>query len=139
MLFQGNLNLPEESESNMSTRSNRERAKRDITKQISTDTTTESENSDLEIGNNEILGPTTRKAWSHWCSNREKSSQSEDDNNGQWLDTIRPFIFSIIVWHLCCNCFIFLSSVNMFIFLLQIIIIWMLKSDLIGSGNRNKN
>lgn len=117
MLFQGNVNLPEESESNMSTRSNRERAKRDITKQISTDTTTETENSDIEIGNNEILGPTTRKAWSHWCSNREKSSQSEDDNNGQWLDTIRPF--SVIIWHL----FLTLIFTSFLYFLLQIIII----------------
>lgn len=79
------MNAIEDTETNSSTRSSRERARRDLSKQLSTDTTSESENSDLDIGNNEFVGPTTRKAWSHWCSNKGKSSQSEEEINGQWL------------------------------------------------------
>uniref|UniRef100_A0A1L8DWJ1 Histone-lysine N-methyltransferase, H3 lysine-79 specific n=1 Tax=Nyssomyia neivai TaxID=330878 RepID=A0A1L8DWJ1_9DIPT len=28
----------------------------------------------------EVTGPTTRRAWSDWCSNKDKSSQSEEDS-----------------------------------------------------------
>lgn len=57
-----------------STRASREKAKRDMNKQLMDESSTESENGD-------VTGPTTRRAWSDWCSLKGKSSQSEEENN----------------------------------------------------------
>lgn len=55
-------------------RSSREKAKRDLSKQMNN--TSESEYDDEDTN----FGPTTRRAWSDWCSNKDKSSDSEDDD-----------------------------------------------------------
>ncbi|XP_022901113.2 histone-lysine N-methyltransferase, H3 lysine-79 specific isoform X1 [Onthophagus taurus] len=54
-----------------SSRNSREKARRDLSK-IMQDSSSDSEFFDP-------AGPTTRKAWSDWCSNKGKSSQSEDE------------------------------------------------------------
>lgn len=55
-------------------RGTRDRARRDLTKQLH-ESSSDSDFYDLD-GN---FGPTTRKAWSDWCSNKGKSSQSEEE------------------------------------------------------------
>lgn len=59
------------------TRGSRERAKRDLAKQLANDTTSDSDYDDQDS----TYGPTTRKAWSDYCSTKGKSSQSEEDSN----------------------------------------------------------
>nr|CAH7717438.1 unnamed protein product [Callosobruchus chinensis] len=54
----------------------RERTKRDLIKVA--DSTSESDFDDHEDSS---YGPTTRKAWSDYCSNKGKSSQSEEENS----------------------------------------------------------
>uniref|UniRef100_A0A1Y1MBR3 Histone-lysine N-methyltransferase, H3 lysine-79 specific n=1 Tax=Photinus pyralis TaxID=7054 RepID=A0A1Y1MBR3_PHOPY len=66
--------IEEESNSSSTTRGSRDRARRDLTKQMN-DTSSDSEFDDLDSS----YGPTTRRAWSDWCSTKGKSSQSEDD------------------------------------------------------------
>lgn len=61
-------------------RSSRERARRDLSKQMQVqDSSSDSDFFDLD-GN---YGPTTRRAWSDWCSNKGKSSASEDESTGK--------------------------------------------------------
>lgn len=56
-------------------RTARERAKRDLSKQIA-DSSSESEFEDQDSN----YGPTTRRAWSDYCSVKGKSSQSEEES-----------------------------------------------------------
>ncbi|XP_049817740.1 histone-lysine N-methyltransferase, H3 lysine-79 specific isoform X3 [Aethina tumida] len=53
------------------------RAKRETTKQITADDS--SSVSDFDDHEDSAYGPTTRKAWSDYCSTKGKSSQSDDD------------------------------------------------------------
>lgn len=43
------------------------------------DTTSDSDYADCDSN----YGPTTRRAWSDWCSNKGKSSQSEEESNSK--------------------------------------------------------
>ncbi|KAJ8950404.1 hypothetical protein NQ314_007944 [Rhamnusium bicolor] len=61
---------------NTNSRGARDRAKRDLSKQLAPDSSSESDFDDLDSN----YGPTTRKAWSDYCSIKGKSSQSEDDS-----------------------------------------------------------
>ncbi len=47
--------------------------KRENSKQNNSGSTTDSDD--------DFHGPTTRRAWSDWCSNKERSSQSEEENS----------------------------------------------------------
>ncbi|KAK9890270.1 hypothetical protein WA026_010379 [Henosepilachna vigintioctopunctata] len=69
----------EDENSNSNSRGSRERAKRDLSKQLVQDSSSDSDFDDLDSN----YGPTTRKAWSDYCSNKGKSSQSEDDGKPQ--------------------------------------------------------
>lgn len=64
--------------SSFSRAQSRDRAKRDLTKEL-VDSTSESEFDDIEDSS---YGPTTRKAWSDYCSNKGRSSQSEEEGKG---------------------------------------------------------
>ncbi|XP_060516339.1 histone-lysine N-methyltransferase, H3 lysine-79 specific [Cylas formicarius] len=55
----------------------REKAKRDLSKQLVADSTSDSDFDDQDSN----YGPTTRKAWSDYCSNKGKSSQSEEESS----------------------------------------------------------
>ncbi|PNF35512.1 hypothetical protein B7P43_G04129 [Cryptotermes secundus] len=78
-------------EENTPPRSSRDRARRDLTKQLNLDTSSNSSrDSDdstsvttMSSRSRVVTGPTTRRAWSDWCSNsnKGKSSQSEEENN----------------------------------------------------------
>lgn len=65
----------DDEETSSSTRSSREKAKKDLFKQTSPDSSTDSDFDDQDSS----YGPTTRKAWSDLYSIKGKSSQSEDD------------------------------------------------------------
>lgn len=78
-LLQGNQNVMEDSDNTNGSRSARDRAKRDLSKQLSTDTTSDSSNSDNEIGNNStVFGTTTRRQWSDWC----RGAQYDEEMTG---------------------------------------------------------
>ncbi|XP_019765115.1 histone-lysine N-methyltransferase, H3 lysine-79 specific isoform X2 [Dendroctonus ponderosae] len=62
----------EDESSNSNSRYSRDKGKRDFAKQL-VDSSTDSDSNDSNYG------PTTRRAWSDYCSNKGKSSQSEDD------------------------------------------------------------
>ncbi|KAF5305318.1 hypothetical protein FQR65_LT07744 [Abscondita terminalis] len=66
--------IEEESNSSSTTRGSRDRARRDLLKQMN-DSSSDSEFDDRDSS----YGPTTRRAWSDWCSTKGKSSQSEDE------------------------------------------------------------
>lgn len=66
-----------------STRTTRERAKRE-TKPTMDESSTESDGEGDGDGDGEITGPTTRKAWSDWCSSKGKSSQSDDEDQNNF-------------------------------------------------------
>ena len=69
----------------------RDRARRDLTKQWNMDTSSNSsrdsdDSTSVATASSRsrvVTGPTTRRAWSDWCSNsnKGKSSQSEEENN----------------------------------------------------------
>lgn len=63
-------------------RNARDKAKREMNKQMMYEST-ESENDES------VTGPTTRRAWSDWCSSKGKSSQSEDENHAQSANQLR--------------------------------------------------
>lgn len=63
-------------ETNSSMRGARDRARRDLSKQMN-DSSSDSEYDDYDSN----FGPTTRRAWSDWCSNKGKSSQSEEEGS----------------------------------------------------------
>ncbi|XP_017782818.1 PREDICTED: histone-lysine N-methyltransferase, H3 lysine-79 specific-like isoform X2 [Nicrophorus vespilloides] len=69
-----------ENEDSNNVRSSREKTRRDLTKQIH-DSSSDSDFYDQD--GNYGLGPTTRRAWSDWCSNKGKSSQSEEEVTGK--------------------------------------------------------
>lgn len=78
-----NGTVPEE-ESNQSAnneRRMRDKTRREMSKQMAQDSSSDSDFFDLD-GN---YGPTTRRAWSDWCSNsnRGKSSASEEEDSGK--------------------------------------------------------
>nr|XP_023025758.1 histone-lysine N-methyltransferase, H3 lysine-79 specific [Leptinotarsa decemlineata] len=58
-----------------SSRGARDRAKRDLSKQLAMDSSSDSDFEDQDSS----YGPTTRKAWSDYCSIKGKSSQSEEE------------------------------------------------------------
>ncbi|XP_045482093.1 histone-lysine N-methyltransferase, H3 lysine-79 specific isoform X2 [Harmonia axyridis] len=64
---------------NSNSRSSRDRSRRDLTKQLPPDSSSDSDFDDQDSN----YGPTTRKAWSDYYSNKGKSSQSEDDSKSQ--------------------------------------------------------
>nr|CAD7571106.1 unnamed protein product [Timema californicum] len=66
-------------EENTPPRPTRDRARRDLTKQLNIDTSSNSSRDSDD--SSEVKGPTTRRAWSDWCSNKGKSSQSEEENS----------------------------------------------------------
>lgn len=72
-------------EENTPPRSSRDRARRDLSKQLNLDTSSnssrDSDDSSALVTSRVVTGPTTRRAWSDWCSNKGKSSQSEEENN----------------------------------------------------------
>jgi H3 lysine-79-specific histone-lysine N-methyltransferase len=78
-------------EENTPPRSSRDRARRDLTKQLNLDTSSNSsrdsdDSTSVATASSRsrvVTGPTTRRAWSDWCSNsnKGKSSQSEEENN----------------------------------------------------------
>ncbi|PSN43720.1 hypothetical protein C0J52_13998 [Blattella germanica] len=78
-------------EENTPPRTARDRARRDLSKQLNMDTSSNSSrDSDdstslatVSSRSRVVTGPTTRRAWSDWCSNsnKGKSSQSEEENN----------------------------------------------------------
>lgn len=53
-----------------------------MNKQLMYETSSESEG--------EVTGPTTRRAWSDWCSSKGKSSQSEEENNNTNIELPVP-------------------------------------------------
>lgn len=53
-----------------------------MNKQLMYETSSESEG--------EVTGPTTRRAWSDWCSSKGKSSQSEEENNNTNMELPVP-------------------------------------------------
>lgn len=61
---------------NTNSRGARDRAKRDLSKQLAPDSSSESDFDDQDSN----YGPTTRRAWSDYCS-KDKSSQSEEDSS----------------------------------------------------------
>ncbi|KAG5876348.1 hypothetical protein JTB14_003670 [Gonioctena quinquepunctata] len=61
--------------STSSSRGARDRAKRDLSKQLAIDSSSDSDFEDQDSS----YGPTTRKAWSDYCSIKGKSSQSEEE------------------------------------------------------------
>jgi [histone H3]-lysine79 N-trimethyltransferase len=65
------------------TRSSREKIRRDLNKMMD-ETTSDSEG--------EVTGPTTRRAWSDWCSSKGKSSQSEEENNNSTQASTRSSV-----------------------------------------------
>ncbi|KAL3290226.1 hypothetical protein HHI36_023583 [Cryptolaemus montrouzieri] len=69
----------EDENSNSNSRGSRERAKRDLSKQLVQESSSDSDFDDVDSN----YGPTTRKAWSDYCSNKGKSSQSEDESKSQ--------------------------------------------------------
>lgn len=72
------VDVSSDSNSNVSGRTARDRARRDLTKQLDSNTTdTESEETD----SSELPRVTTRRAWSDYCTNKGRSSQSEEENN----------------------------------------------------------
>lgn len=60
---------------NTNSRGARDRTKRDLSKQLAPESSSESDFDDQDSN----YGPTTRRAWSDYCS-KEKSSQSEEDS-----------------------------------------------------------
>ncbi|RZC33271.1 histone-lysine N-methyltransferase, H3 lysine-79 specific [Asbolus verrucosus] len=64
-------------EDNENGRSARDRAKRDLSKQLGSSSDSEFDDQDSNYG------PTTRKAWSDYCSTKGKSSQSEEECNSK--------------------------------------------------------
>ncbi|KAF5285705.1 hypothetical protein FQA39_LY16511 [Lamprigera yunnana] len=66
--------IEEESNSSTTTRGSRDRARQDLSKQMN-ESSSDSEFDDRDSS----YGPTTRRAWSDWCSIKGKSSQSEDE------------------------------------------------------------
>lgn len=60
-----------------------ERSRRDLTKHLGKESDgSDSDHSESENTNGgSTTGPTTRRAWSDWCSIKGKSSQSEEENN----------------------------------------------------------
>lgn len=68
-------------ENSVASRGSRDRARRDLSKQMQ-DSSSDSDFEDFDSN----YGPTTRRAWSDWCSNKGKSSQSEEEGNGKvWV------------------------------------------------------
>lgn len=65
------------SDDNESSRSAREKAKRDLSKQLGSSSDSEYDDQDS------TYGPTTRRAWSDYCSTKGKSSQSEEECNSK--------------------------------------------------------
>ncbi|XP_046998857.1 histone-lysine N-methyltransferase, H3 lysine-79 specific isoform X1 [Schistocerca americana] len=72
-------------EENTPPRTSRDRARRDLSKQLNLDTSSnsshDSDDSSALVTSRVVTGPTTRRAWSDWCSSKGKSSQSEEENN----------------------------------------------------------
>lgn len=68
------ITIDDESSSSNTTRCSRDRARRDLSKQMN-DSSTDTDYDDRDSN----YGPTTRRAWSDWCSNKGKSSQSEEE------------------------------------------------------------
>ncbi|XP_044256233.1 histone-lysine N-methyltransferase, H3 lysine-79 specific [Tribolium madens] len=62
---------------NDNSRSAREKAKRDLSKQLGSSSDSDYDDQDSNYG------PTTRKAWSDYCSTKGKSSQSEEEGNSK--------------------------------------------------------
>ncbi|XP_044766335.1 histone-lysine N-methyltransferase, H3 lysine-79 specific isoform X2 [Coccinella septempunctata] len=68
-----------EDENSNSRSSTRDRSRRDLSKPLPPESSSDSDFDDQDSS----YGPTTRKAWSDYCSNKGKSSQSEDDSKSQ--------------------------------------------------------
>lgn len=84
----------EDEETCSSTRSSREKAKKDLFKQTSPDSSSDSDFDDQDSS----YGPTTRKAWSDFCSVKGKSSQSEDDAPSKVSMIIGVMCFWVLVF-----------------------------------------
>ncbi|XP_067001599.2 histone-lysine N-methyltransferase, H3 lysine-79 specific [Anabrus simplex] len=93
----GGTSVTNGEEESVPSRTSRDRARRDLSKQLNIDTSSNSsrdsdDSNTLTSGTSGrvMTGPTTRRAWSDWCSSKGKSSQSEEENNNSSNSKSKP-------------------------------------------------